>query len=311
MRVLFAMEVICFWHLQEYINISIGGLTHTIGAILTTMSLGGFTFLSGYCLRKYSFLSWSDVAGFYKKRFKRFYPLFFISATSLYIAGLVFGKNWFHGIGHYIMTLLGVTSIFPPGAGTIWYISMLILLYLITPLFRSLPKCKSILFCIMLYVVLWINNIISNGIFIDNNLLIYYPAYFFGLFWPQVKTLRINKIAGTVIFIATALLIFMVYKYTNVRIEQNIGFRVFFAIISVPIGIYIARGISHILSIRPTVEKMSYASMCAYLFHRQIYNGVSFVMGGGISVLIALIMAVLTFVIAYFLQKLYDFLMSN
>ena len=87
----------------------------------------------GYFLRKYPFRDRADVLTFYRKRFSRFYGLYFLSAITLLIGGFFTDKSWFDSYHQFFLTLCGLTTFSPPQPGTLWFMSMLMFFYLVTP----------------------------------------------------------------------------------------------------------------------------------------------------------------------------------
>ena len=75
-------------------------------ANVTIVTLAYITFVSGYFLGKNKINTKDDIVRFYKKRFLRIYPLFFVSATSLFLVSVIWG-GYFTSSIQYILTLCG------------------------------------------------------------------------------------------------------------------------------------------------------------------------------------------------------------
>lgn len=103
------------------------------GIPISNTCLAGFICMSGYFLSKYRFESKQDVIVFLKKRFFRFYILFFISALTLFVAGPLFGFYWFSSLRQFVFCITGLSTFFPPQPSTLWFISLLMVLYISTP----------------------------------------------------------------------------------------------------------------------------------------------------------------------------------
>ena len=98
--------------------------------------LGTFSLISGYLIgRKYNCETWKDVLFFYKKRVVRFYPLFFLSAVLLYAIG-------FNNLSQTVISLLGLAPFMEPRPLTLWYISMIMVLYFISPFVLNGERVK-------------------------------------------------------------------------------------------------------------------------------------------------------------------------
>ena len=83
-RGLCMLYIVGVWHLNNYLGADMQ-FKGDVFVYIKNAVLATFTFISGYMLRKYKFSSWHDVLVFYKKRVLRFYPLFLLSALSLFI----------------------------------------------------------------------------------------------------------------------------------------------------------------------------------------------------------------------------------
>ncbi len=127
-RVLCMIWIVGFWHMGAYVgidNINFGNGTVTHGA------LAAFTFFSGLFLGKKSIGAWE----FYKARFVRLYPLFFLSCLIVYI-----GKGGINYFAHLLCSLTGLSIFMPPHTPTLWYVDMLLVMYALTPLLVSLKS---------------------------------------------------------------------------------------------------------------------------------------------------------------------------
>lgn len=311
-RAICALEIIAFWHMFDYLpeGERLSGLGLAIGTVLTYISLAGFTFISGFLLQKYEFTSWADVWKFYKNRFKRFYLLFFLSATSLYVVGIISQHPWFVDTWQYLSTLIGLNLFFPPIAMTLWFFSMMILLYFLTPLLMF-KKTTAVRIAIALVIML-VFIVLNHYGHADKNLLFYFPFYVIGLFVPKnsIGAIYRNKLMylGGAVFVG-----FMAF-YLYQGCGDN-SFLLWMGRYLIMIsGIVFLFSIAEILAKSTFFSKMlcfvSIASMVAYLFHRQFYFVIAKIIGdanGYLSIFTALLIAVpVSFIVSYYIQKLYD-----
>ena len=130
-RSLCMIYVVGVFHLTQYLGDSQEYyLGHSpVGSRFVSSTLGVFSLISGYFIGiKYGFKDRTEVLQFYKKRLVRFFPLFFIAALLLWLIG-------FNTLGQTICALMGVGCLVPENLypQTLWYISMLMIFYLITP----------------------------------------------------------------------------------------------------------------------------------------------------------------------------------
>ena len=126
-RVISIYWIVYITHLRNYLDESIEAYWSDELFDITRSCVTLLMFISGYLLSKYKFNKIQDAVFFYKRRFIRFYILFAISALTLYL------MNFNEGLGLLVTTLLGISSYMPPQPGTLWFISMLMSFYLLTP----------------------------------------------------------------------------------------------------------------------------------------------------------------------------------
>ena len=297
-RFLCILEIVSFWHLFDYVQPT--QIKHHF-FLLTNSVLVCFSFLSGLFLSKKN-LSFKE---FYLSRFLRFYPLFFLSSVTFYLTSKSMSTmQLFH-------TLTGLGCFCLPAPKTLWYFSMLVFFYLITPFLLmnlnwndSSTKSKTILMrSAIIYIILLAINYISP---IDNRLLLNYPFYILGFFIP-IDFFPTKKISfHLTLIISTGILLFITKEIPLYIYNIIFSFGVFLSIISISalIDILLNEKIKKLFTLG------AYSSMCAYLFHRQIYGAFVKVFGeDGIVPYYALpLMCIILFITSYFIQKSYDFL---
>ena len=129
-RVVCMTFIVVFVHLYGYIYDVKSAYFIPACAILTDACLGLFTFVSGYLLgKKYVFGKHGtcSIWTFYKKRVLRIIPLFLLSLFVL----------WLIDFNDTLSSINGILCISPfvkPRPMTLWYIPVILLCYLITPL---------------------------------------------------------------------------------------------------------------------------------------------------------------------------------
>lgn len=130
-RVFCVLWIVGFWHLQNYVSetFQLKGEVLDLCRNITKVVLACFTFLSGYFLSKYNFNSISDIVFFFKKRFCRFFLLFF---TSVGLMFLMRGCN----LSQSFFAICGASLFTSNPIPTLWYFSMLILFYLMPPILK-------------------------------------------------------------------------------------------------------------------------------------------------------------------------------
>ena len=173
-RALCIIYIVGVWHLSDY-TVYGKEILGVYGSILTKSALACFTFLSGFFLGKKDCKPYS----FYVGRFKRFYPLFFIACLTAFIGG------WFTDGRQFLFTVSGLSNFVLPYPKTYWYMSMLLVFYMITPAILwkknavmggAISLMIGVLFLILIYVI---NNVCP----IDTRFSFYFPFYSFKWFF--------------------------------------------------------------------------------------------------------------------------------
>lgn len=128
-RVLCMTFIVAVVHLYGYIyNVVSANIIPCI-YVLCNSCLGLFTFTSGYLLgKKYDFsVGKYNIKDFYINRVIRIIPLFLIASFSLCIIG-------FNGIRATLNGVLCLSPFVKPRPMTLWYIPVIIICYLLTPI---------------------------------------------------------------------------------------------------------------------------------------------------------------------------------
>lgn len=301
--------IVGVWHLTGYLNSTVAD-SNVCGAITMTV-LFCFMFVSGMLMHKYEFKDWNSVKVFYFKRFWRFWILFFISSVTLYLAGVVVHKEWFVSMQQLILTICGLSSVFPPIPGTIWFMSMLMLFYILTPIIRwNKTITYTITSASIVYLLFVTLQVYVNGV--DRGLFVYFPAFVLGLITPID---RISKFVSSKGVCLGSLIIWTIIVVSSMHVANNV-FGILVQILFSLLGTICLLGIGIMLSLveneifLKSIRFLSYLSLSLYLFHRQVYQGVLFISRGrGVEVNIILmyvIMLPVAILVAYFIQKLYD-----
>ncbi len=302
LRAISMLWIVGVLHFSEYTVIA-GERLHVaqygFSDVITTGALMAFTFLSGYFCRG-DLNGKKDVAAFYIKKFKRFYPLYFIALSGMYAASILFSLNFITSPWQFISCCLGLNMFIYPYPVTLWYFGMIIFLYAITPIFNSLKSDKNkVIAAVIIYAVIFAAVVVLKG---DDRILLYYPAYCFGLiFGKYAKSKRSTALIKLVVSAAVTAL--------AVYISELLGNPYYMKLVY---GITCAYGmymLSVLLAGRFTNRifyTLSYLSMCAYLFHRLFYGTVA-VLHGRFNILLAYF-AVLPclLVLSYAVQYCYD-----
>jgi peptidoglycan/LPS O-acetylase OafA/YrhL len=126
LRAAATLYVVGFWHLSEYATAP--HLRNPYTAFLGTCALGVFVFLSALLLsRRYSVRCLPDVRRFYVRRLVRIYPMYVLTLLGSAAAGLIWKRQAVKG-------MLGLNVLTGTPTLTLWFVEMLCIFHLITPL---------------------------------------------------------------------------------------------------------------------------------------------------------------------------------
>lgn len=300
-RAVCVIWIVAFFHMLNYFpkESQFPEMTAMVCYDITICVLACFTFLSGYFLSKYRFDNKSDVVTFYKKRFTRFFPLFVIASFSLLICG--------SSIRQILLAIGGLSLIIPPPIYTLWYMSMLMLFYLMTPLLKYEKDSLSFKWICVAFIAIVM---VLSFKYADRRLTLYFPFYVLGLNLPkQIVDIITERLWTLVAFIALCVLMYVRLKiYPNYLSNFILPVEAFF-------GVWFILSISKLIytdRIFKPVTFFSEASLCAYLFHRAIYALILLIVGCQfMTIPLAIISVVLLFILSYYLQKIYNHIVKR
>ena len=297
--------IVLYYHILGYAGVY---GKHPVVRTFVYASLCIFTFLSAYLLAsRYKFDTKEEIKTFYKKRVLRFYPLFFVSSILLYFLGVNGGITTLKG-------LLGISPFYKPHPITMWYCAMLISLYLITPFWAKGGLLKQIIKFISVIAVIIIIDIAFNCIV--PRTYSYFTVYFAGILISQKwgeGFLDILKRYSIILITLFSILIIITFITKNDELKYfNSGLGLFALLAA-----YLKAGeiLKNDQSLVCFFTVLSYASMCMYLFHREVFvlmlkawypsrPLIVFLYLGVIGVVIST-------VIAYYIQGSYDSAVSK
>lgn len=299
-RALCVLWIVGVWHITNYMHSQ--NIIDTISqwALVTHIALAGFTFISGFFLGKKKL----SALQFYKTRLKRFFiPLL---ATSLILS--VFG--WFDSPAQFILTITGFASFFGKMPATLWYFAMLIIFYLLTPLLLWKAEGKPVEIiarALVVYAIFYLLNIYG---YCESRLLLYFPYYVAGmcLTMDNVVSLVTNKVYTVSSIVLLAVSVCLTGGY-NVMGGGKILLGVYLLmVITYNMEKYLHPAVNHLFS------RIAYASMFAYLFHREGYGVFQFYEVKTSTELPEILLPILTviiFVVSYYMQMAYDHLIQK
>ena len=297
MRGFCVLWIICIWHLMDYyMALPLRNyIYNTYGVKITQIVLASFTFLSGLFLGRYTINNLKDCYHFYKKRFLRFYLLFFIASILLYFTPCEWGAFYKSPL-QLFFSLVGVSAFWDGMPSTMWYMSMLLFFYLITPIIIQFDIKKRWMMGFCLFVLLWMLD--KLYLEMDGRVILYFPFYTLGLCLGNPQKIRNMYKRNTLLklLIVLSICLFGI-------LYDNFYLNYIFILSGIYLFSYLSTKLTPIIS-EKLISYISYSSLVAYLFHRQIYALFN-------SFNIPLYIAILIiFLISYCIQKCYDLILK-
>ncbi|HVN63947.1 MAG TPA: acyltransferase [Candidatus Binataceae bacterium] len=175
MRVMSMLYVVGFWHLLDYTKVQTfhyNPVTYrlTVGALSLFVLISGF--LTG---RKDGGLARGEIRKFYETRFWRIY-LPFLLASGLFLVA---------GIGDAVVVVKGVALVamlLAPPPFTLWFVSMIVLFYLIAPLLIRV-RGNSVAYIALCAAIVGVMILYQAGTGrLDMRLILYFPCFAAGIF---------------------------------------------------------------------------------------------------------------------------------
>jgi len=175
MRAVSMLYIVGFWHLLDYTKV-VRWHYNPVTYRLTVGVLSLFVLISGFLTgRKDGGLARGEIWRFYKARFWRIY-LPFVIASGLFLAA---------GMSDTLALVKGVTPVamlLAPPPFTLWFVSMIVLFYLIAPLLIGLrgSEVAYIALCTVIVGAMILYQAETGRI--DMRLILYFPCFAAGIF---------------------------------------------------------------------------------------------------------------------------------
>ena len=304
-RVLCILWIVGFWHMYKSFPKTLYPSTSTIYymSLITDVVLACFTFLSGFLLKRYSFYTWFDIKTFYKKRFWRFFVLFSIASLAIFV--IYYRSSEY--LPHLFSTLLGFSLITSTTMWSMWYFSMLILFYFVTPMVLWKDSLlRKIVVSVTLFVIFELMVLYAGS---DIRLVYYFPFYTLGLILPNVFFTHILK-KRVFFVISMFFLILLVFAgFYNYLSDLYL-----FKLLLMLFGVFTIIGSCFIIykpSMQNVVRWGGYSSMCVFLFHRPILEIFHMLFGERLSILTIILLVAVYFAAGFAIQKIYDIIMAK
>lgn len=302
LRVACILYIVGYWHLLPYTE-AFPGYANSLTECLKDIALGTFVFCSGLLLGgRRPGPDRASVLRFYGRRVMRIYPLYALAV-------LLFGVSGLAGHDEVVAALLLVSMFDPPAPYTLWFVSMIMTFYLMTPLWMRLAEVPRyflthglFLLAAAVCVHAWVQPL-------DVRIILYLPCFLFGLAyarWPVIG----RMLDG----LTLSLLAAFCAAFVLARID--FGADALDVVAGIPVVLtgtllvfrFADRYLGRFGS--PGVQRLAYAGFCVYLFHRVIFQWsiALYFPADGLARLVYLLAVVLpvTLAAAYGLQWAYD-----
>lgn len=302
LRVGCILYIVGYWHLVPYTE-AFPGYANSVTECIKDIALGTFVFCSGLLLAGRRIGSDLDsVMTFYRGRVARIYPLYALAL-------LLFGATGLADRERVVDALLLVSMFDPPAPYTLWFVSMIMIFYLLTPLWvrladapRSFLAHGAFLLAAAVCVHAWVRPL-------DARIIQYLPCFLFGIAYARMpaigRTLDGMTLPLLASFCAALVLARIDFGTESLAVVGRIP-----AILAGTLLVFrfADRHLGRFGS--PAILRLAYAGFCVYLFHRVIFQWSIdlYFPSDGVARLVYLLAVVLpaTLVVAYGLQRTYD-----
>lgn len=317
-RVISMFYIVAILHLSQYISLPTTVVKYYnpwISTLFTNLALSLFSMISGYLIgSKYIFgTKECKISMFYKKRILRFYPLFLLASVILYLIG-------FNSLKSSVYGLIGISSFVVEQPRTVWYISMLMIFYLITPVIsRGNVGWKVLSSSLIIGVACILFKLMKT---MDFRFIYNLAFYCFGIILSNQhipiidkSTYVYNKTITDIICFVSILVFIVLVPVSYIYFRWLFWFVILIGVMATfSLSMFISRVKNKFVA--KIIQYGSYASMACYMFHRFFYwLGVS--MYGANNQLnskwggcLLLIIFPTCIIASYYIQKTYD-LLSN
>jgi len=179
LRALSILWIVGFWHLLGYAP-AVDGYKNDVTHRLTVMVLGLFVLIAGHLIGRSGIRGWGDIVAFYRRRLIRIYPPYLLALALFGLCGLL-------EAGQFLPAAVLVSSFGDDPPGTLWYIAMLVVFYLLAPFLLLLrerlvptrPLVGGLIAAGLLIALSTALGLTVSGV--DPRLFLYFPAFVVGL----------------------------------------------------------------------------------------------------------------------------------
>lgn len=307
LRAVCILYVVGYWHLIPYTT-ALPGYANWFTEGLKYVALSTFVFCSGYLLGRARIqLDPRGLWSFYQRRLLRIYPLYLIALVAFGLYGIA---SW----GQVRDGALLTSMFTPPAMPTLWFITMIMVFYLVAPLLirvadRALPTLLIglLLASALAAQHLWVRHI-------DIRIFMYLPVFVLGILYQRQPSWRALAERHRWALLALALLLLPTSRFGNEWTLTGGLTIVPLLLASATAAVLFADRLAARLH-AGTIAFLAYTSFGLYLVHRLVFKAsiaVYFPTEGWNQVGYLLGVALpLSLVIGYGMQRAYDSLAAR
>lgn len=256
------LYIVGFWHLMDYTN-HYEWYQNSITTRVTVFVLSLFVMISGYLIGlEGGELTKNNIISFYKNKFVRIYPPYLIAVLCFILLGI--GNRI-----DLIKSIFAFSIVYEPSPPTLWFVTMLIPFYILSPFLVHLSSNLRHYFVFTLWVVL--SMLLYEYLFetLDIRITLYFLSFSVGILIPAVKDKLLTFSPKSYV---VASLLALLISYLNME-------KVEYSLFSMPLAVFPALSIlvfsmEHKIytSCSDSIIFLSTASYFMYLFHRPLFH---------------------------------------
>lgn len=256
--------IVSYWHMFNYVNV-FDDYNNIFTDIFTRILLGYFVFVSAFFAGKA--LAKKSIKGYIKDKIVRIYPLYLLAILTFFMLGISSNFSLFTAV-------FSLSMFIKPAPWTLWFITMIMMFFLISPLFLrflNLSTYKMFGLLTSLFVVYYIYDIFIGRL--DYRLYMYTLPFVFGFLESSNDKNSISKImskAQLVIAFCIGIYIAFHFYQSHSELVRHIS-KVPLVLFGASLAFLFSCKVKISTEYRGIITKLSYASFCMYLFHRPVF----------------------------------------
>lgn len=265
LRAVCILYIVGYWHLMNYTN-AVPGYVNWFTEGLTYVALATFVFCSGFLLGRHEVkLDARGLWSFYRRRLLRIYPLYLLAA-------LLFGLTGIASLAQVVDGLFLISMFDPPALPTLWFVTMIMVFYLIAPLLIRFAGRPAVAVLIGLAIVLSLIAVYLLVKHIDPRIVLYLPVFVLGILYRRQPAIGAFLTRYQWWLLLLALVLLRLSRMGNIWSLNG-------ALLAIPLTlassaalfVFADRIASRLHG--PTIAFFAYASFGLYLFHRLVFKG--------------------------------------